>query len=232
MNDELDLWDDLAGQEVSAPPEPEDLPNDVWCLGVTASGDSGAAPKLRQLDRRDGSGSFYKFECGFKVMGGEGKVTSNHVGRLAFFDSFVEPGERDGANPVAGRLMGFLNAALAGGVAANEKDAKVRANARWARTRERLAAKSREMGLTLTQFEGNKALMVASAAVALLKEEPVGLLFKTKDGGTYEKDGEKKKRPTAVSQLEDYTAANISKRKVAFLSDDAPLPAGEAAGGF
>lgn len=225
-----DLWEDLANQTVAPPPEPEDPPKDTWVLAeVVRTG--GAAPKYRTINKKDGSGSFNKFECGLKIVGGEkGRITSNHMGRYCFFDSFVEPGEKDGGNPLAGRLMGFFNCCFAPGAGEGLKDAE-RAQARWQPTVARLRAAAVEGGYDLDQFQGSKSLLIAASGIKALTDTPAYVLVKTKDGGTYEVGGETKKRPLAAGQVEDYTAANLAKRKVEVMVEEVP-PAAGGGGGF
>lgn len=111
---EDNFWtlDDAAGADVPEPPKPtsNDLPDKAAVLVRTCDSEDKETvqPALKQFERKDGSGSFFRFKCPVQVIGGDAKITERHVGRYLFTDFFVE-------KPTAAQLEARIATAQANG---------------------------------------------------------------------------------------------------------------------
>lgn len=216
-----DFWDLARTAPIEPPPEREDLPTGKWLICHTASAENGGwAASVKQQEGK--SGPFYKFRIGLACQGGEAGIVKAHAGRYCGFESFIEPGQYDGGNPIAGRLMGFLNSAFSSGVAAEEKDAKARAQERWHNTLAALQAAAEANALDPSAYP-NPAIFLATCAKFALDATSHVVLVKTNQR-SYEKDGEKKLGPVEAGTVEDYTVANVAKRKVTVLEGEVVEP--------
>ena len=215
------FWEQLA----SNPPEErggyEDLPADSYVVVRTAGEENGkAAPEVRvqEIKRGERAGeTFRQFSVGLITVGGDSKIQESiHNNKMIYMSSYLEPSEKELAHSpdqkVAGRFMGFLNALFASGVAEGTKDAKARSAARSSKTFSVLQKVAQETGLALSDYEGNTARYLAGLTVKALLAEPRKLSIKTKLR-TYENDGEKRNQ-IEVGSYEDFSAANVAKRKI------------------
>jgi hypothetical protein len=218
MPDETEgsFWQGLADNAPAESPQYEELPEGAWVLLRTADETNGkAAPEVRVSTTGKGD-ELLKFNLGLLAVGGDAKLdAAKHQNSTVFMDFFVRPGEKElqhqPGKALGGRLTGFLNAIFAGGVAADEKDEKVRSTVRWRKTIAELSQRSG--GLTPDQYQGDMPVFIAAVAAQALKNEPRTLLGKTKREVFDRKDGGKGSK-VVVGSFEDATEANMKKRSV------------------
>jgi hypothetical protein len=225
-----DLFDELA---LNAPEDrgaPEDLPVNTWVVVKTATKEQGGAgPCVRTNTTKEGV-EFKKFNVGLMCVGGAaGVISQQHNNRMVYFDAPVAPWEGD-KGIISGRLAGFFNALFACGVAEGEKNTEKRSAARWGATMavlKKVQAASPAIdgvAVTLESYGGDKARYLVGLATAYLLENSKTLLIKTtqnKNKSTGEIYGVK------VGSFEDFTAANVEKRKCGLLEGvEAPKAGG------
>jgi len=232
-----DLFDDIAKNHVPAEPEFEDLPPKVWCLGTTATDENGGwAPGVGKVG--DPEKNYWQFKVGLRCVGGEeGKIEKKHENKFCGYSTFVLPSEEYDKPEaiISGRFAGFLNVVFSVGIG-DEEDLKTkegkeaRRQARWNNTIEALRKVSKDKGLSLSDYEAvtenpehNKAIFIAGLAVAALEGEARTLLFKTKLGKPFERDGAEVQN-VECGAVEDATEGQRVKRKIM------NLETGEAAG--
>lgn len=221
---ESSFWNEMA----SNPPEErgsfEELPPDVYVAMKTAGTENGkAAPEVRVKETRDKTAEFRVFSVGLLTIGGAAPLTDSAEGRMIYLDAFIEPSEKElekakGPQAIASRFTGILNTLFASGIAEGEKDKDVRSAARWSATLKTLQKTAEANNITIDQYEGNAARYIAGLAVKTLEEGPRKIIVKTKKD-TWEKDGEKKSA-IKVGSFEDFTTANIEKRKIVMFGDN------------
>lgn len=233
MAEERDLFDEMSDEPQEEQQPFEELPADAWVLMKTATSENGgAAPQVRTDEskkERNADGSpvlFRKFNVGLYTIGGDDKILPKHRNKTLFFSTFVLPSAEDTKrNPalvLGGRLVGFLNAIFAKGVADapenHKKDAlKERAAARWKATIEKLRPVWKEHPeATPEAYQGSRGRLLAYVACCALEHESHLVLVKTRKGKPYDRDGEMVSRIEA-GMIEDATPENIAKRKVRLL---------------
>lgn len=218
----------------------DELPPGAWIIGATATiKNGGAAPqrKLATMKDKDGMRQWYTFNVGLLVKGGDSVLdAAKHKDRYIFFQCSVHPRDDDeGTGPktlMSGRLTGFLNAIFARGVALEEKDRKLKAQARWQVTLQKLAEIEKlhpemDAGAVINELtnEPDLALGLLSLAIAGIENDSQMILFKT---------GLSKKRPgyeprTEIKQFEDCVNANVAERKVRMFDQEGVITAPAAA---
>lgn len=209
--------DDLFDRIRSAPapdegPSYDDLPNNAWVVGATATEENGGAkPEIRTYEAKDTGEDIYQFNIGVLAKGGNSLLKADkHNNATAFFSAWVNPTEEQQAKGlmVSGRLAGFMNATLSAGI--EDADKEVRKTKRWENTLDALNKVREEKGLSGDDFGGDAAVYLAGLFVAALESEGSSrrLLYKVKhrkyDGGM----------SIEVGSVEDDTPANRANRKV------------------
>jgi hypothetical protein len=219
-------WKSAAETPVDEQTGFEELPAGAWCVGATATLENGGASptmKLKSFNDTDrGRVQYYAFNVGLLVKGGDSVLDPNkHKDRYMFFSSSVHPRDDDEGTAAKsllhGKVVGFLNAMFAPGVALDEKDKKVRAGLRWRITLSKLAEVEKahpEIGgdSAINEITGlaDTGLAIMQLAIAGIENDSKLVLFKTglsKKRAGYEQRVE-------VKQFEDAVAQNYKERKV------------------
>jgi hypothetical protein len=224
----------MPAPEESAPFD--DLPVGKWFVAET-SVDDGSGPEIRAFDGKDGE--VRKFNIGLRLKGAEQAILDAGVkvkDRFLFFNSFVEPGEKELAAQetkiLSGRLVGFLNATLSMGVGdefmpekgkASKEQLAQRTSARWASTVAKLREAAEANGTSPDDYDGSLSRFLAAAGCLALSTQPRVILVKSNQRTNKET---KEKYQVEAGQFEDATGANLEKRKVAFVdAEDVPSEA-------
>lgn len=216
MTPTTDFWDDAAGNtDVPEPAKPvyDNIPDGVnLIVRTTCSTDKDTVhPKVKPIDRKDGSGEFYRFKAPVVVLGGEGKLDAKYVGRYLFLDLNVEKptveqltkaiatATANGNDATVKRFEGQLKALdkypcapelynLILDTLAPEGD---KAADRWPVAVAVLKAKAKEMGYTAENHKGNTELLFANTFKDVLLAGSYNIIGRTytskqKEGSTFE----------------------------------------------
>lgn len=218
-------WKEAADSHVEEQAGFEDLPPGLWVIGATAvSENGGAAPSVALktfTDSERGRVQYYRFGVGLLTKGGEKALDPKYKDRFMFFQSSVHPrDDDDDKGPkglLHGKLTGFLNAIFAPGVALDEKDKKVRAQARWKVTIAKLMEIEKQhpeldASSTINEITGqpDTGLAIMQIAIAAIENDSQMILFKT---GLSKKAPGREQR-VEIKNFEDYVPQNCTERKV------------------
>ena len=209
-----DFWTDAAKAEVAPPPSAgADVPDNLRVLLENCTAANGkAAPLVKPID--GANGTFYKFNCGMIVVGGE-EAARKYNGRYVFMDLYIHKRAEDSEKlPLSGALYNLILDMLApdGG-----KDAL---QARWAKVMGRLGAAATEAGYTLEGANGDAQMLYATTFAYLLNQEAFRVVGKTytpkqREGSTFKPKG-------TVGSIEAATSDTLTKRKVVVFDGAAP----------
>lgn len=235
MSDELDLstgsadvdiFDTLAAETPTETSGMVDLPVDAMILMRTSTSKDGTGKTAARTEFFEEKTikpgqtllrTFYQFRTGLIAIGGDDKCNPKDVkGKYLFMDAFIHPGEKENVSQtLSGKLTGFFNSLFAAGVQTKERKSKDKevqkaaSMARWQATIAFLRKIATEKGLSVKQYDNDKARFVSGLAVAALEDSPRVVLVKT--GMVKRRDGEKE---VGIKSIEDATAETMAEMKV------------------
>jgi hypothetical protein len=228
--DGMDIFDTLAAESPSESSGMADLPVDAVVLMRTSTKKDGTgktAPRVEffiEKQLKPGQSelrTFYQFRTGLIAIGGDDKCNAKeHKGKYLFFDAFIHPGEKENVSQtLSGKLTGFLNNIFAMGVQTKErkgkdKDAvKSAGMARWQATIAFLRKVAVEKGLSVKQYDNDRARFVSGLAVSAIEDSPRVILVKT--GNIKQRNpGDGPAYQVGIKSIEDATPEMIAELKV------------------
>ena len=244
-----DFWQQASLAQVPEPPKNtyESLPDKVTviCKTTTSADKDIVQPKLREVNRKDGSGSFYTLKVPMQVIGGDAKIKPSHIGKGYFFPEFniekptveqlearIASSEAAGYESTVNRLKGQLKSLDAFPVAPELYNFLLDSlvpegpttQARWQEAAAILSRKSESVGFTVDgvpaeSFKGNTQYLIAAAFHAMLMDNSYTVI-----GGTYtprQKPGSDYVPTQTVGSFGSYTEAESKRRKVKLIEAEA-----------